>query len=132
MRNFFFFLWQIHSEIYHWFGIQFDQFGRTSTPQQTYICQEIFQSLRDRDLLEEQEMQQLYCEPVGFLADRLVDGCTYMRVHTRKQSLMSKILYIYIYISGEGVVQERAPNAVMKTLGAINATVVEIYMSRQI
>ena len=75
---------QIHSEIYEWFGIQFDQFGRTSTPQQTYICQEIFLSLRDRGLLEEQEMQQLYCEPVGFLADRLVEGCTCMRTRATR------------------------------------------------
>jgi len=30
---------KIHKGIYEWFGIQFDQFGRTSTPKQTTIAQ---------------------------------------------------------------------------------------------
>lgn len=35
----------IHREVYEWFNIRFDQFGRTSTPQQTQVCQEIFNKL---------------------------------------------------------------------------------------
>ena len=27
--------YRLHSEIYDWFGIQFDKFGRTTTPEQT-------------------------------------------------------------------------------------------------
>ncbi|KAL0773138.1 hypothetical protein Bca101_038289 [Brassica carinata] len=43
----------IHKEVYDWFDISFDKFGRTSTPEQT----------------------QLYCDTCQkFLADRLVEG----------------------------------------------------------
>lgn len=34
----------LHRGVYEWFDIAFDHFGRTSTPEQTEICQEIFWS----------------------------------------------------------------------------------------
>ncbi|KAE8804001.1 methionyl-tRNA synthetase [Hordeum vulgare] len=52
----------IHKEVYEWFNINFDHFGRTSTPQQTEICQSIFSKLLDNNWLSENTMQQLYCE----------------------------------------------------------------------
>ncbi|XP_039140295.1 probable methionine--tRNA ligase isoform X2 [Dioscorea cayenensis subsp. rotundata] len=58
----------IHNEVYKWFHISFDMFGRTSTPQHTEICQAIFQRLLVNDCLSENTMQQ------RFLADRLVEG----------------------------------------------------------
>uniref|UniRef100_A0ACD5ZRK6 Uncharacterized protein n=1 Tax=Avena sativa TaxID=4498 RepID=A0ACD5ZRK6_AVESA len=65
----------IHKEVYEWFGISFDHFGRTSSPQQTEICQAIFHRLSDNGWLSENTMQQLYCEPCQrFLADRFVVG----------------------------------------------------------
>lgn len=65
----------IHKEIYEWFDLSFDKFGRTSTPQQTKICQAIFQNLWERNWLSENTMQQLYCDTCGrFLADRFVEG----------------------------------------------------------
>lgn len=66
---------EIHSNVYKWFQIGFDYFGRTTTQQQTEIAQEIFKKLNDNDYLEEQTMKQLYC-PVhkSFLADRYVEG----------------------------------------------------------
>ncbi|GJY39541.1 probable methionine--tRNA ligase [Tanacetum coccineum] len=69
----------IHKEVYNWFDISFDHFGRTSTPQQTEICQAIFKKLLDNNWLSENTMQQLYCDVCQkFLADRLVDGtCPY-------------------------------------------------------
>ncbi|KAH7517573.1 hypothetical protein FEM48_Zijuj09G0079300 [Ziziphus jujuba var. spinosa] len=65
----------IHKEVYDWFDISFDEFGRTSTPQQTEICQSIFKKLMENNWLSERTMQQLHCETCErFLADRLVEG----------------------------------------------------------
>lgn len=65
----------IHKEVYKWFNISFDEFGRTSSPQQTEVCQAIFQKLLENNWLSENTMQQLYCDTCKrFLADRLVEG----------------------------------------------------------
>ncbi|KAG7026096.1 putative methionine--tRNA ligase [Cucurbita argyrosperma subsp. argyrosperma] len=65
----------IHKEVYNWFGISFDEFGRTSSPQQTEVCQAIFGKLLENNWLSENTMQQLYCDTCErFLADRLVEG----------------------------------------------------------
>uniref|UniRef100_A0A0E0E2D4 methionine--tRNA ligase n=2 Tax=Oryza meridionalis TaxID=40149 RepID=A0A0E0E2D4_9ORYZ len=65
----------VHSEVYKWFDIKFDKFGRTSSPQQTEVCQAIFQKLMENNWLTENTMQQLYCDTCQrFLADRLVEG----------------------------------------------------------
>ncbi|PQM40056.1 putative methionine--tRNA ligase [Prunus yedoensis var. nudiflora] len=65
----------IHREVYQWFNISFEKFGRTSTPQQTEVCQAIFKKLLENDWLSENTMQQLYCDTCKrFLADRLVEG----------------------------------------------------------
>ncbi|GLT61022.1 hypothetical protein SLA2020_337580 [Shorea laevis] len=65
----------IHKQVYEWFDISFDKFGRTSTPEQTEICQAIFKKLLENNWLSENTMQQLYCTKCErFLADRLVEG----------------------------------------------------------
>ncbi|KAL2469417.1 putative methionine--tRNA ligase [Abeliophyllum distichum] len=65
----------IHKEVYDWFNISFDEFGRTSSPQQTEVCQAIFKRLLENNWLSENTMQQLYCGSCKrFLADRLVEG----------------------------------------------------------
>ncbi len=65
----------IHRDIYEWFNISFDRFGRTSTPEHTRITQEIFLRLHANGLLQEREIEQLYSESSGmFLADRFVRG----------------------------------------------------------
>ncbi|CAN6830121.1 hypothetical protein Bca4012_032075 [Brassica carinata] len=65
----------IHKEVYDWFDISFDKFGRTSTPEQTQVCQAIFKKLFENNFLSENTMQQLYCDTCQkFLADRLVEG----------------------------------------------------------
>ncbi|XP_010673414.2 probable methionine--tRNA ligase [Beta vulgaris subsp. vulgaris] len=65
----------IHKQVYEWFNISFDHFGRTSTPQQTDVCQSIFKKLMDNNWLTENTMQQPYCDTCEkFLADRLVEG----------------------------------------------------------
>eukprot|EP01025_Chloroclados_australasicus_P054321 TRINITY_DN6435_c0_g1_i5.p1 TRINITY_DN6435_c0_g1~~TRINITY_DN6435_c0_g1_i5.p1 ORF type:complete len:1024 (-),score=164.90 TRINITY_DN6435_c0_g1_i5:327-3305(-) len=72
----------IHKEIYEWFQIGFDRFGRTPTRFQTQIAQTMFNQLDERGYLVEQEQEQLFSEALGkFLSDRLVIGtcpkCTY-------------------------------------------------------
>lgn len=65
----------IHKDIYDWFGINFDYFGRTSTPQQTEIVQSLFNQLDARGFIKENTIEQLYCpECERFLADRYVHG----------------------------------------------------------
>lgn len=65
----------IHRDIYQWFDIGFDRFGRTPTRWQTRICQDMFLALGHNDCLVEQSMEQLYSEALGkFLADRFVCG----------------------------------------------------------
>ncbi|MDR1985538.1 MAG: methionine--tRNA ligase [Treponema sp.] len=65
----------IHAEIYRWFHIGFDKFGRTSTPIQTEIVQDIFKKLDAQGFISEKAIEQLYCSSCGrFLADRYVRG----------------------------------------------------------
>jgi len=65
----------LHRDLYEWFGISFDHFGRTSSPQQTEICQDIFRRLLENNWLSEKTIQQLYCSSCQkFLEDRLVEG----------------------------------------------------------
>ena len=50
----------IHKEVYDWFNISFDKFGRTSTPEQTEICQAIFKKILENNWLSENSMQQVW------------------------------------------------------------------------
>lgn len=65
----------LHSQVYEWFNIGFDIFGRTPTRQQTEIAQDIFLKLYRNGYLEERVTTQPYCEThKSFLADRFVEG----------------------------------------------------------
>lgn len=65
----------IHSDIYKWFNIAFDNFGRTSTPQQTEITQRMFLDLEAKGYIKEHTIEQLFCASCNrFLADRYVRG----------------------------------------------------------
>jgi methionyl-tRNA synthetase len=65
----------IHDEVYRWFGVQFDRFGRTSTDWQTKITQEILLKLNENGYITEHTTEQLYSEASDmFLADRYVVG----------------------------------------------------------
>eukprot|EP01083_Nonionella_stella_P051122 135763_1 len=67
--------YKIHKEIYEWFDIDFDIFGRTSTSEQTEITQDIFRHLDKNGCIDEKEIEQLFCEKcVTPLADRFVEG----------------------------------------------------------
>jgi methionyl-tRNA synthetase len=71
-----------HKEIYDWFGIDFDVWGRTSTPNprtdlhtHTTVSQDIFLKLYRNGYLEEREVTQLYCPAIQrFVADRFIQG----------------------------------------------------------
>ena len=66
---------KIHYEVYKWFDIDFNYFGRTSTPKQTEIAQGIFLKLYEKKLLHEHETKQYHCQKCEmFLADRFVYG----------------------------------------------------------
>ncbi len=65
----------IHRDIYEWFNIAFDKFGRTSDPKQTEIVQAIFKEVDEAGYIREDEIEQLYCSHCDrFLADRYVHG----------------------------------------------------------
>ncbi|KAK6634691.1 hypothetical protein RUM43_012093 [Polyplax serrata] len=66
---------KIHDAIYKWFNIKFDYFGRTTTPQQTEICQEIFKKIYKNGFILVDSVEQLLCEKCDrYLADRFVEG----------------------------------------------------------
>lgn len=66
---------KIHAEIYQWFNIGFDIFGRTPTKQHEKISQKIFLQLHERGHLAEHTNKQPFCEKHGkFLADRFIEG----------------------------------------------------------
>ncbi|KAI3656153.1 hypothetical protein MP638_006759 [Amoeboaphelidium occidentale] len=66
---------RLHKEIYDWFQIDFDFFGRTTTPAHKEISQGIFMNLYKKGLLLKDSVQQLYCETCKrYLADRYVEG----------------------------------------------------------
>ncbi len=75
----------VHADIYRWFDISFDRFGRTSVPVHTEITQHIFTKLHENGYIVERTLQQPYCERCArFLADRYVLGtCPHCRLRRR-------------------------------------------------
>ncbi|MCL2520670.1 MAG: methionine--tRNA ligase [Spirochaetaceae bacterium] len=66
---------KIHKEIYDWFNIEFDEFGRTSDSEQTVIVQQIFNELDKNGFIKEHISEQFFCDKCQrFLADRHVKG----------------------------------------------------------
>lgn len=70
--------------IYDEFGLSFDHFGRTSSPQNVEITQHFARKLHEHGLLEERSVRQVFSVVDGrFLPDRYVVGtcphCTYER-----------------------------------------------------
>ncbi len=67
--------YKVHTDIYKWFNISFDKWGRTSTPEHTEITQHIFSKLEEKGYINEKTIEQTYCESCErFLADRFVRG----------------------------------------------------------
>ena len=62
---------RIHSDVYQWFDISFDKFGRTTTQKQTEVAQDIFWKLHENGNVVEDDTEQLHCQNCDrFLADR--------------------------------------------------------------
>jgi len=65
----------IHADVYKWFDISFDHFGRTTTPNMTKCAQQIFLQLHQKGFVSEDTVEQLHCGKCDkFLADRFVEG----------------------------------------------------------
>jgi methionyl-tRNA synthetase len=66
---------KLHDEIYKWFEIDFDIFGRTTTERHTKISQEIFKLVNSNGYFFTEGVNQLFCPKCErFLADRYVFG----------------------------------------------------------
>ena len=66
---------KLHKDIYTWFDIDFDLFGRTTTSAHAKIASDIFLQLNKNGELKVQDTQQCYCDQCQkFLADRFVLG----------------------------------------------------------
>ncbi len=64
-----------HKEIYDWFNISFDIWGRTHTQAHEEIVQNIFLALEENEYIQEKETEQFYDETIHkFLPDRYVEG----------------------------------------------------------
>jgi methionyl-tRNA synthetase len=57
------------------FGIEFDNYGSTHSPENRALCEEFWKSIRNAGLVKEKDVEQLYDpEAKTFLADRFVRG----------------------------------------------------------
>lgn len=73
---------EIHQQVYHWFNISFNVFGRTSTLEHTELVQTIYRQISANGYFEQKETSQMYClKCERFLSDRFVEGtcphCSY-------------------------------------------------------
>ncbi|BCS83466.1 methionyl-tRNA synthetase [Cotonvirus japonicus] len=69
---------ELHKQVYDWFNIDFDVFGRTSTQHQTEITHEIFAGLFNNGFIEHKTITQTFCETCNmFLADSYIKGICY-------------------------------------------------------
>lgn len=66
---------QAHVADFTGFGIEFDNYGSTNSPETREVCGQIWAALRKAGLVEERKVTQLYDAQAGtFLADRFVKG----------------------------------------------------------
>ncbi len=64
-----------HERDFAGFQIVFDNYGSTNSPENRRFCEEIWRALRQKDLVVEKNVSQLYDPKAGtFLADRFVRG----------------------------------------------------------
>ena len=64
-----------HQRDFAGFGVEFDNYGSTNSPENYELCKEFWQAFRDAGLVKEEAVTQLFHEEKGiFLADRFVSG----------------------------------------------------------
>ncbi|MEU4362297.1 methionine--tRNA ligase [Promicromonospora sp. NPDC023987] len=67
--------YETQKEIYDGFGLTFDYFGRSSSPQNAEITQHFARRLQENGFIEERSVRQVYSPVDGrFLPDRYVEG----------------------------------------------------------
>jgi len=73
----------IHKDVYAWFNISFDIFGRTSGENHHQIVQDIFHEIYANGFIIQKDVEQSFCEKdQKFLADRFVEGeCPHCHFH---------------------------------------------------
>lgn len=68
-------MWQVQSDIADGFGLSFDHFGRSSSPQNHALTQEFAAKLYENGLISEIDEEQVYSHTDGrYLPDRYVEG----------------------------------------------------------
>ncbi|MEO9825462.1 MAG: methionine--tRNA ligase [Paracoccaceae bacterium] len=68
-------MWQVQADIADGFGLSFDKFGRSSSPQNHALTQHFAGRLADAGLIEEVSEKQVYSNADGrFLPDRYIEG----------------------------------------------------------
>ncbi len=66
---------EAHQRDFAAFGVEFDNYGSTNSPENREICGNIWQAIRDARLVKEKDVEQLFDPEAGtFLADRFVRG----------------------------------------------------------
>jgi methionyl-tRNA synthetase len=66
---------EAHQRDFAAFGVEFDNYGSTNSPENREICGVIWQSIREAGLVKEKDVEQLFDPEAGtFLADRFVRG----------------------------------------------------------
>lgn len=64
-----------HQKDFAGFGVSFDHYGSTNSPENERLCREMWASLRQAELVVERDVTQLFDPDAGvFLADRFVKG----------------------------------------------------------
>ncbi|MEQ8895739.1 MAG: methionine--tRNA ligase [Roseovarius sp.] len=68
-------MWQVQKDLSDGFGLSFDHFGRSSSPQNTALTQHFAGKLHEAGLIEEVTEKQVYSNADGrFLPDRYIEG----------------------------------------------------------
>lgn len=68
-------MWQVQKQLSDGFGLSFDHFGRSSSPQNTALTQHFAGKLHEAGLIEEVTEKQVYSNADGrFLPDRYIEG----------------------------------------------------------
>ncbi len=86
-----------HRDIYQWFNISFDKFGRTSSATHKTIVQDIFTTMHSRGYVTTKTEEQFYSERSQmFLADRYIRGtcpnCDYQEARGDQCEKCGKLL----------------------------------------
>lgn len=69
----------LHKDVYEWFTISFDIFGRTSTENHAHMTRSLFNDVLKQGFVSEDRVTQPFCTSCNsFLADRFIEGtCPY-------------------------------------------------------